>query len=160
MKNLTLTFLSLLLVAGLRGQSIDRYVIASSGDEMSSGQYSIEWTLGEPVTATFQNSNLIINQGFHQGLSISTSIPESVDPEISIYPNPTQDRIHFDLPNNLSVVDISIRSIDGRLIRKGVSLTTESSLDMSDLASGTYIISIFNSEDQKVEKRVKVQKIK
>lgn len=160
MKHLTLALLTFILAIGLNGQTIDRYIIASSGDEMSAGQYSIEWTLGEPVTATLQNSSMVLNQGFHQVLSVTTSVPESDNPELSVYPNPTKDRIQFDLPQNLSEVDISIRSIDGRLIRKKASLTSESSLDVSDLASGTYIISVFNSNDQTVEKRVKVQKIK
>ena len=49
-------------------QILERQVISSSGGEYSNTNLNLNFTLGEAVTETFQNSGLILTQGFQQSL--------------------------------------------------------------------------------------------
>lgn len=56
----------LILTIGLNAQSLSPVVLASAGGYFASGTVSLSWTLGEPVTETFSNSNIILTHGFQQ----------------------------------------------------------------------------------------------
>lgn len=160
MKHLTLTLMIFMFSLGLTAQHADRHIIASSGETMTSGQYSLSWTIGEAVISTEENSNIILNQGFHQMMSTPTAITESSREDMQVYPNPTTNKIHLDLPQNLSIVDLSIHDLQGRKIKTISSHDSAEAINLNTLASGTYILSIYNTETQEVEKRMKIQKIK
>ncbi len=54
----------------VNSQSIDRDVLASSGDNFEGPSNSISWTLGEMATETLTGGNFIITQGFQQPYGI------------------------------------------------------------------------------------------
>ena len=160
MKNLTLTLSFIVIALTLHAQSAERYVISSSGGEMTSSQYSVEYTLGETVISTVENSNYMLTQGFHQPISVPTSVPEETSGEITLYPNPTSEKVFLDLPEELNDVDVKIFTLYGQKVLSKSHLTSESNINLSGLASGTYIVSIINPNNQSIEKRIKIQKIK
>ena len=51
-------------------QSIERDVVASSGDYFEGTNISLSWTLGEIATETYSSGNIILTQGFQQTLGI------------------------------------------------------------------------------------------
>ena len=51
-------------------QTIDRDVVASSGDYFEGPNSSISWILGEIATETLTDGNFILTQGFHQPYGI------------------------------------------------------------------------------------------
>jgi hypothetical protein len=159
MKQLLLTGIAIAFATIIWGQNADQQVISSSGGDMSSGQYSLSWTLGEPVTATHENQNIILTQGFHQPMDVPTGIDEQQEGEILVYPNPTRDQLHFDLPTNLSVVDVRIHDLHGKVISGHSAITGSRTINLNNLASGTYILTIINPKNQEVEKRLKIQKV-
>ncbi|MBN1339100.1 MAG: hypothetical protein JXA03_07245 [Bacteroidales bacterium] len=55
-------------------QSIERYVVASSGDHYSNANISLSWTLGEPATSTWTAGNIILTEGFQQPDVIEVSL--------------------------------------------------------------------------------------
>lgn len=63
-------------------QSIDRNVVASSGDYFEGPSSSISWTLGEIATETLTDGNFIITQGFHQPYGI---VIHGIDLNILVY---------------------------------------------------------------------------
>lgn len=71
-----------------------QFVVASGGEIFTSASGSLEWTLGEPVTETFQKSNGILTQGFHQTFS-----QEFGTTRIVVYPNPTPDFLFVSTPS-------------------------------------------------------------
>lgn len=159
MKHLLLTGIAIAMATMMFGQNVDQQVISSSGGDMSSGQYSLSWTLGEPVTATHENQNIILTQGFHQPMDLPTGIDEEQEGDILVYPNPTRDQLHFDLPTRLSVVDVRVHNLHGKVISGHSGITDSRTVDLNNLAAGTYILSIINPENQEVEKRLKIQKV-
>lgn len=117
MKQLSLTLIITMFSLGLTAQHADRHVIANGGETMTAGQYTLSWTIGEAVISTEKNSSIILNQGFHQMMSTPTTVTENSNSDITVYPNPTTNKIHLDLPRNLSNVDLSIHDLQGRKIK-------------------------------------------
>jgi len=61
---LLIVFLAGVLICS--AQSIERDVVASSGDYYEGANISISWTLGEIATETYNNGTNILTQGFQQ----------------------------------------------------------------------------------------------
>ncbi|WP_299715632.1 T9SS type A sorting domain-containing protein [uncultured Tenacibaculum sp.] len=73
MKQKLLSVFTLLSIS-LSGQSIERSVTAASGGSLSNGTAEIDFTIGQLVSGTIENSNIILTQGFQQSRS-SSSVP-------------------------------------------------------------------------------------
>lgn len=74
MKKLLILIPVLGLAGLLSAQSLDPEVISSSGEYFENNNASLSWTLGETVTETFANGNIVLTQGFQQavlGIQIS-----------------------------------------------------------------------------------------
>lgn len=73
--------------------------------------------------------------------------------EIDIFPNPCNDKLTLRL-NNETISNIKIYNVDGRLIKQ-MNKCGLTSIDISDLKSGIYIISILDNNTQFVKKIIK-----
>jgi len=80
------------------------------------------------------------------------SITEQLN-NISIYPNPTNNRLQINGINNLDVSTIKIVNILGKEVY--ISREKKSQIDVSGLSSGIYIISILSGDSQKRMKFIK-----
>ncbi|GAA0539183.1 T9SS type A sorting domain-containing protein [Chitinophaga japonensis] len=83
-----------------RGQlALQRQVTASSGGSGLIGNILIQYTIGEPVVATFSAGNSMLTQGFQQ--PELPPLPPGKDPIINyiLYPNPasTTVKVQFEL---------------------------------------------------------------
>ncbi|GAB3290105.1 T9SS type A sorting domain-containing protein [Hymenobacter tenuis] len=61
--------------------------------------------------------------------------------EISMYPNPVTDVLNIEVPGSAAGLRATITDISGRVIRSQV-LGADSKLQMSDLQSGTYLVTV------------------
>lgn len=147
----------LLLTSGLlvyydaSGQvSIDRSVIGATGtNEVSSGNTSASWTVGETAVNTETNGTITLSEGFHQGiednLSVEVNTP-SVD--LKVYPNPTQDKVFIsvDATSKQSIHFVLYTALGQEVLlpenSMNVSGHTEKSLDFSHLTKGTYLLHV------------------
>ncbi|MDF1696280.1 MAG: T9SS type A sorting domain-containing protein [Saprospiraceae bacterium] len=76
-----------------------------------------------------------------------------VDPsEISIIPNPAQDLIFIDLPDNLSFQTIDITTISGQGI---LSQDFQKTIKVGDLPHGFYLLTLHGNENRLVKKFIK-----
>jgi len=66
MKTLILTIVFIAGAMICSSQSIEREVVASSGDYYEGANISLSWTLGEIVVETYDNGTNILTQGFQQ----------------------------------------------------------------------------------------------
>jgi len=98
---------------------------------------------GDTISMTIENPNLV---GIKENSAVSL---------LSIYPNPTQNKVTF---NNKSFekVDIEIYSAIGTLVMQDVSLANQStSIDLSKLDRGIYFVTIVdNNGMRKTEKLI------
>ena len=131
-------------------QSVSPDVIATSGTSFNNGISQLDWTLGEPVTATFSAGSDMLTQGFHQPNLLATSINNvETDYSLLVFPNPSIDNIQLQFQNLKEAVVVELMSSDGKLLQsKEVKTENELQIDMSKFSAGTYLLSVKDSHSK------------
>jgi len=118
-------------------------VIATSGQEFTGPDVHISFTIGELVIATGTAADVALTQGFQQPISdISTEVMPNADPSFSIsaYPNPAREQITLAVEGVDGLIDLRLLDAAGRLISTHSNVAMLHTLDVSALASGSYIL--------------------
>lgn len=68
--------------------------------------------------------------------------------EVSIFPNPIQDVLHFINPNKIKIEQIEVYSISGKLVKSFKEVG--GNIYLENLTSGVYFVNLI-SQDQKVK---------
>lgn len=142
MRKLILLFLIVFSLNTLYSQSISQQLLSTSGESFQNSTYTIDWSVGECMTATFDAGDYILTQGFHQSFyTISTIEDLRPELEILIYPNPVDDYITIKLPatENQNVI-FSLFDISGRKIMEIKPAGKTEQINFSAFTSGIYII--------------------
>ncbi|SFN79536.1 Por secretion system C-terminal sorting domain-containing protein [Paenimyroides ummariense] len=74
------------------------------------------------------------------------------DKEIYVFPNPTTDILNISSKNGLEMKEIKITDLSGRIVR---TLNNASTINVSDLSAGTYLIDITTNEGKASSKFIK-----
>ncbi len=81
---------------------------------------------------------------------INTSTDLSDKKTIQLYPNPVNDSLNIELPSNSDqILNITISSLDGRILKSYKRSTIDSTIqigDLADLSSGIYLVSYIIDE--------------
>jgi hypothetical protein len=126
-------------------------VVAPAGGFFTASNFSVSWTLGEPVTETWvnQEAGIMVTSGFQQGNLFATSAP--VNPTlgfgVKIYPNPA--RIHANISITLPAmaeITITVLDITGRTVKQDKFIPANLShiyeLNVSTMKSGLYLVRV------------------
>ena len=147
MKKNALVLIALLLTGGcLMAQSTfgvtGGNVKGASGSlSYTMGQFAVETTYGKVTNASCVAANL--REGVQQTYTIDELRIDGVQAlafDVSVYPNPTVDRITVSLGVETSDVRYELYSIDGKLMQKGTILGNEQNIEMRDYAAGSYVL--------------------
>jgi hypothetical protein len=134
-------FSLLLLPAAVNAQSLDRQIIGTSGNHYVSLEATMDFTIGEPITATLTGQNGIATQGFHQGTISITSVRETLSlAELSVYPNPTTDRLTISTAIENALWQL--HTLDGKIVASGALNLGSTTVDVTALAQATYMLTI------------------
>ncbi len=162
MKKIIFTLLPLAGAALVNAQSISPQVIASAGTHFTGSNAQLSWTIGEPVITTVSNGSNIITQGFHQTLLNITAVEEQSIPgmNVSVFPNPTADKVNINLTNNLKDLNMDLYDMEGKLLQSRKIGAAEGNVQFSMLeyARANYLLRIY-SADGSVNYTYKVQKM-
>jgi hypothetical protein len=135
----------------LNAQSISPQVIATTGEHFADSNFQVSWTLGEPLTTTISNGNIVLTQGFHQTFITVTSVKENIASTIDIlvYPNPTSAAVNISLANNSEDLQIEFFDMSGKLVFKDKIAANQSHyhINMSEYAASNYILHLFSLKD-------------
>lgn len=139
-------FLFTALFLGLNSfsQSLQPQAIANGGTSYSNASGQLDWTIGEPVTATLSSGNSI-SQGFHQpDLSITTGMATEELDGISIYPNPTVSAINLQFENIKKNASVELYDAAGKLVYT-TAVTPAMQIDMTNMPKGTYLLTVIEN---------------
>ncbi len=132
-------------------QSLSPEVISSAGSSFTNSSATLDWTVGEPVTSTLNNSNNILSQGFHQPNLLVTAISEAAaDYSVTLFPNPTVDLIQLQILNTLNeIIFIDLHNAEGKLLlSQQINTSSNLQIDMSKYSTGTYLLSLTNNQEK------------
>lgn len=153
MKKILLFFCVLVAFNNATAQILSPEVISPSGTSMSNGTTTLDWTLGEPATATLDNPQNAITQGFHQPTIIVTAIADvKILKDVKVFPNPTIDVVQIQFTANQKHTLVELYSVDGKLLEKHSVNSQALEMNMSSYPAGTYFLRINKSETHQLVK--------
>lgn len=141
----TLTLFILNLVAISYGQQ--NFVLA--GGQATGLGGSVSYSYGQIFYETISGSNGELTQGVQQAIEIyPLSTPSNVIAiNITLYPNPAVAQVMLDL--NFSQFQEEMKyevfSVDGKLIKTGLILSNQTSIDVDVLPVATYFLNVISS---------------
>lgn len=93
---------------------------------------------------------------FLDSISLSTNLSSNDNfiSSINIFPNPVKSILNISNTKNIEIKNISITDINGRIVKNTSDLITE--INVSDLYSGVYFITIESAEGKTTEKFIKL----
>lgn len=158
----------------VNAQTIQRNVIAASGNTTTSGTIVLSSTVGETFTNKFTTANGSIKHGFQQGniliarianeelpattTEVKSAALQKAETELSlnIFPNPTIDFVNIttelDEQINLTVIDAQ-----GKTIKQVQHSTDQTQIDFTQLQAGTYFIVAQSANSRNTYKVIKQQ---
>jgi hypothetical protein len=140
MKKILLLF-SIVFTSTAIAQTISPVVISSAGTTFNDGTSQLDWTLGEPATATFSSGSNLLTQGFHQPNLMITSINNIENTSVSVYPNPTLTFLNVQLSTFENTV-IELYSIEGKLLATQLATNNNVQIDMTNYSAGNYLLRV------------------
>ena len=123
----------------------------AAGTLLSDGTYTVTCTAtdeyGNTATCDFE---LIVESVLGIGDNVDIS-------SIVLYPNPATDYVMISNPNSVELQSVAIYDINGRLIKTVnlIEMGTEKAIDISELASATYMFIIQGSNGQMTKQVIK-----
>ncbi len=148
--------------------SLQRLVFASGGVAADESNIHLSYTIGEAITptATTLSGTLEVTMGFQQPIQALdvVGLPEVIDVGYEVFPNPTSGLISLKL-NSERPVTLLVELLDARgrstavpTQRLGFVGTNESTLNLSTLADGLYLLQIREIGGHLL-KTLKIQKV-
>ena len=113
---------------------------------LTPGDYFLRLTSTSPTNTNYQTP-------YQFNITTTLSADDNSFASFTYYPNPVKDILHLD---NISLTKASIYSLLGQLIEtKSFENSTSNTLDLTNLASGIYLIVLENDLEQKTIKVIK-----
>ncbi|MEM6769762.1 MAG: T9SS type A sorting domain-containing protein [Bacteroidota bacterium] len=136
------------LAQTLSAHELTRSVVGSAGSYYSAVNVgNIHWTVGEIAVDRTVNG-IVLERGFHHGLYelLSTSVwtaPE-IELNVTVFPNPTADRVT--LTGDWNLEDrLVVRDLLGRQVADQMLQPERSELALGQFPAGTYLLTIVRS---------------
>jgi hypothetical protein len=120
-------------------------VVATAGGTLGNSNGTISYTIGEGVTQTLTKGDKTLTQGFHQTtvLVIPINKKKDLDFSISVYPNPTSDKVTVKVEKeDITGLQFLLFNMNGKLILQKNLESNETSVSVEQLSSGFYLLKI------------------
>jgi len=157
--------ITLLCLVGLNlsAQNLQRATLGNSGSSTeindSSENYYVSQSVGQSsIIGTFTNENHTIRQGFQQPpIRVLISPETNNDLDAIVYPNPVDTNITLQFNEEINnPINIVVYDISGKLILSKTQRPESSfNLDLSFLASGTYMLNITSGNKRFLARLIK-----
>lgn len=138
----------------LPGLCLILFSTALSGQELLGSAGTDKFSLGEAFIETHLGSGLIISEGFHQPLISLIDIKENPRVLVSVYPNPTSDKLI--LEHNLESIIVFLYDSQGQVVF--TDYQTSGTFDLSSFSQGQYSLVILQKNDILYSCKVLIQR--
>ena len=103
--------------------------------------------------------NATDTSGYIDQIQILDASPLSVsdfelEKNISVYPNPVQSTFKLETKNNINIESVSVYSVLGKKVIQNITRLNKNEYDISNLASGLYILKILDSNGGLASKKL------
>ncbi|MCF8239613.1 MAG: T9SS type A sorting domain-containing protein [Saprospiraceae bacterium] len=124
----------------------------SSAEVQLTSHVRVTHTLGEPATRRVSGDQVLLTEGFQQGVWQAKVKSDSPNGTLTIYPNPSGDwvRVEFDL-NGPALRNVILRNINGVEISRDAVQFSGQYLNVSYLPAGTYLLEGNYADGQRTE---------
>lgn len=137
----------LLVTACLFGaSSFAQSVVSAGGNQFTSTEYQLNFTLGETAITTLQVDDVVLTQGFHQSRLEVTAVNElpSSNVNIKVFPNPTSDNLHISVDNqNFDGCYYILYSVTGEVLAQKSINSTYTQIAFDAFSPAVYYIKVF-----------------
>ena len=145
MRRIIILLLLLSCIVSGYGQTITKEALSSTGITSESSGYLLSWNVGELCTECISGGSNMLTQGFYQGklMFIGLNDLQPLSAEIEIFPNPADEYVSFNFPEEINPhkkYHVSILSLEGRLLYESENISSNQRIPLSFLCAGTYIM--------------------
>jgi hypothetical protein len=123
-------------------------LISASGASFKNSTGYLSFSIGEPITMTYNSSSAVLTQGFLQA-ELQSGVPVVQTPSIqmSVFPNPVKDLLilQVETPDDF---DYLLYDARGVLLNRGQILGERTNIDFSDLAPAIYILKVTDHKEE------------
>lgn len=142
----------LLLGFGFTGLQAQENVISAGGNSSGNGG-SVSYTVGQVMYKTYSSTAGSAAEGVQQPYEISviTAIDETqgINLSVSAFPNPTSNNMTLEIKDfELSALSFLLYDMHGKLFQEEKIIGNQTSILMSNLAPGTYLMKVLQSEKE------------
>jgi len=97
-------------------QTIGGQLIQATGNSMSNGTFTLDYSIGEIATSTISSPDNYLTQGLFQStfVSVSTDISTSTSSYIQLYPNPSIQTEGFKVNTNEVIEKVTVMNSLGQ----------------------------------------------
>lgn len=135
--------LIVLCLAGVQTKA--QVVISSNGGSFKGATVQLDWTIGEPVTETFQSEGKILTQGFHQSKLTVSAVDQIAlgGIQLKVFPNPVSDQLILEMEKReVKRFEIELCELSGKLLLQKETEQPNEIIDMKIYRSGCYFLRI------------------
>lgn len=99
--------------------------------------------VGAEIRCFYQNDTLVYQQDRIDECWITVSTNEISYEEVKVWPNPSQDVLHIELPPNILQVQYQVFDLQGKIVKVG---ETDRSIGIHALPVGAYLLRLWNKD--------------
>lgn len=153
-------FLQITLLIGLTNnaiaQELNPSVISSGGETFTASGYFLDFVIGEIVTESFTEQEVMLTQGFLQGKEGETSINEQTinADNFDVYPNPSSNMVYIKCKGNDKPIRIEIFGIMGCMVYSVQFNNNLLAVSLEQLNPGIYVLKLIFPDQNFITKKI------
>ena len=157
-------FICILFSVGLHAQTLDRMVVSSGGNHVSSEKVQLQYTIGQSIATTLSIEMLSLTQGFQQPeVKMTTRVNDFRFETLAmeVYPNPVTHRLTVVIEGEKYPLFLSMFDLKGSLISSVITAKGESTywIDMENLVAGVYVLHARSDRLPNLNRSIRIIKI-
>ncbi len=123
------------------------FITSKTLADLGDWEYEPAYELAQPGT-TFWVDNIVLRGG-----TVNTTSPQEEVWNFSVYPNPTEEEIYLDIPQQVQVDKVQVYDNQGRVVKEFMDF--DNTLNISDIPKGIYYLKLETNKGTRFRKVIK-----